>query len=251
MGYIKVVQYGNYTEIYDYEKDYVKPRSRKPLSKLDKKRKIARKAGQPVRRSKFSIRRARTSFFRLCHANNIKAQSVTFCTLTFMEDKPYSDCLRDLSNFARRLKHGFQSEGHSEISYIGVPERTKAQRTHFHLLIYNLQARDVLSERDTRNIQRSCWQKGFLDLRLAEGVDSRIAGYMAKYMGKALTNPDYEFRRAYSCSRNIDKVRIHTSNTIPYDKDFTPYPTDQLAERVSTYEVPYLGTCKFSRYQVL
>lgn len=251
MGYTKVVQYGNYTEIYEYEKDLnTTRRPRKALSKIQKARKNRRESDKPRIRSPYSIRRARRNFFRICHANNLKAKTIHFCTLTLAEPTDYRTFLRYLSEFHRRLKNGFQEEGYPPISYIGVPELTKKGTYHFHLLIYNLPPTERIRERKTRNLQRCAWQRGYLDIRYADRVTSGIAGYMAKYMGKFLANPTNEARRAYSSSRNIDKVTITSGNKV-FDKDFTPHPVGEIAQRVTTYDVPYLGTCKYSRYQVL
>jgi len=292
MGYTKIVQYGNITEIFEYEKE-IKPRvgqshlrhlrllqrvgsiptegsSVSSSESLASKRKKERNKNKICQRSSFSIRRAKKSFFRLCHENNLSAKSIHFLTLTFADDFKYSECLSSVNDFFKKLRaHVISREIYQEISYIGVPELTKKGRYHFHLLLYDLPteiAGDTISvrrynrrkqkwevvyattERFTRNLQR-LYGKGYLDIRPALSVSSGIAGYMSKYMGKFLANPTNEARRAYNCSRNIKKIRSHASNSLALDKEiFIP---DQLAERVVSYDVPFLGTCKFSRYLVL
>lgn len=242
------MQYGNITEIYQYEKDLVKNNKLRYVSKLQKKRtQEIKRLGKSIR-TQYSVKRAKRSFFRLCHHNNINSETVTFVTLTLVEDVSYSVALRYLSVFFSKLKKYYEVEN-SSLSYIAVPELTKKARYHFHLLVYNLPAEVSERERTTRNIQRCCWQRGYIEVRCASTIGQGIAGYMAKYMGKFLADSKHEASRAYTCSRNIKKIRSAASNSLSYDLDlFIP---DTLAERTTSYVVPYLGTCNFSKYQVL
>ena len=267
MTYSRIVQYGNITETFDYEKD-IKPHRKKYKSSLTKKRQAELRKLAGYKRTAFSIKRAKRNFFRLCHANNCKAQSIHFFTLTLAHDANYSDCLRYIYIFFNKLKKYVSSVSDSQISYIGVPELTKKGRYHFHLLIYNLPTRiagdpifirkysrklkqyylqPTTTERFTRNLQR-LWGRGFLDVCPTTGVTAGIAGYMAKYMGKFLANPTNEAKRAYNCSRNVEKIRSYGSKSlVDYFEDLVP---DKLPERSAEYQVPFLGTCKFKRFQV-
>jgi len=97
MGYMKIVQYGNVTEVYDYEKnrpDY-KERYVSPIVKKRRKksREILKARGKYVRRSS-SVLRSVQAFFRLCHHNNTHATTVHFFTLTFAYDCTYKTSSR-------------------------------------------------------------------------------------------------------------------------------------------------------------
>lgn len=264
MGYRKIVQYGNVTEVFDYEKNLktenkrtIKANLRKNNNKLyhaiygttdikkeRQKRVLAstRKKGIYTR-SPSSIRRAKTTFFKLCHHNNVYADTIHFVTLTFSFDVTYEKARQYQSDFFKRLKQQFEE---SPISYISVPELTKKGRFHFHILVYNLPPETEENERSTRNIQRQ-FQRGYVDVRFAAYNSSGIAGYMAKYMSKALTDPKYETVRGYNCSRNIKKFRSFGSNTLNEYEDMI-IPTSNVANvEKATYDVPYLGTCSYRK----
>jgi len=248
MGYTKIYQFGNITEVYEYEKDINTTRKTRHTSKIQRNRKKAIKARSGNIRSKYSISRARRSFFRLCHENNLKAQTIHFLTLTLADDTDYTTATRYISQFFNKLrKH--ETLKYSEISYIGVPELTKKGTYHFHLLLYNLRPETAIRERETRNLQRKCWQRGYLEIGFAPTVTQGLAGYMAKYMGKHLANPANEARRAYNCSRNIEKIRSYGSQTLDSYADLLI--PDKLAERTASYTVPFLGTCQYEKYHVL
>lgn len=273
MGYSRIVQYGNITELYEYEKN-ITTHKRKSSNALSRKRARDRKLAPNYQRSDFSIKRARRNFFRLCHANVIKADSVHFLTLTLAYDANYTDCLRYISRFFSVINKDVKTysknrcEGYTPVSYISVPEKTKAGRWHFHLLIFDLPTRlsgnnisirvynykrrkfevvQATTERFTRNLQRK-WGRGFLDICPARYTTRGIAGYMAKYMAKTMSSPEFKTRRAYNCSRQCEKVYCAGSNSFATDPAlFIP---DKLAERKYTYKVPYLGTCTMTRYVV-
>lgn len=269
MGYTKIVQFGNITEVYNYEKD-ISTKRRKHISQIAKKRRADIQKLQTNKRTKYSISRAKKNFFRLCHANNIKAKSIHFLTLTIATDTNYGVATSYVRYFFERLKKLNYEVENSELSYIGVPELTKKGRYHFHLLIYNLSSKgaglpiqvrrfnrktgkyyneSTTTERFTRNLQRQCWQRGYLEIAFAPTVTQGLAGYMAKYMGKHLANPTNQARRAYNCSRNIEKIRSYGSKTLDSYSDLLI--PDKLADRVATYTVPFLGTCKYEKYHVL
>jgi len=243
MGYTRVVQYGDVTEVYEYEKEFHKPRHVRRQSRLQKKRRHDQK---PLPRTLRSIKRARDSFFRLVHHNNKFAKSITFATLTFADDYSYASNIRSLSKFFAKLRKNVPSFQNSPVSYIGVPERTKKNRIHFHLLIYNLPPSTVQNERTTRYIQR-LYGRGYLDLRLAENSSPKIAGYMAKYLAKYLSHPDLETRRAYNCSRNIEKITTYGSNSFSQYEDLII--DKNTFTKSASYDTMYLGRCIKSQYK--
>jgi len=254
MGYTKIVRFGDQIELYEYEKTVSSVRRNKPKSALQRKRQRDRNASKTYTRSDYSIQRAKRNFFRLCHHNNTLATTITFVTLTYFYSPIYSDCLRDIAHFFARLKKQYASVGYPPISYIAVPELTKKERYHFHLLVYNLPP--SVAEREisigdsnfgaTRNIQR-LWRKGYVTTDIASYNSTGIAGYMAKYMGKALADAKHGVRRGYNCSRNIEKISSAGSNSVDFAFYMIP---DGLAKKVSDYQVPFLGTCTLTKYQL-
>lgn len=167
-----------------------------------------------------------------------------FFTLTFSDDVTFKKANRCLSEFIAILRKNYEVEN-SAISYIGVSEFTKKERIHFHLLIYNLSSDLSVRERETRNIQR-LWGRGFVDIRFASYTSEGLAGYLVKYMGKALSDGKNGGGRGYYCSRNIKKIYSKGSNSLDkYSDIITP---DILAQKVDSYNVPFLGVCIKSKY---
>jgi len=246
MGYMKIVQYGNITEIYEYEKNLLNHKERH-ISQLTKNRqkkaRAERKAKGLAIRSQRSIKRSQLAFYRLCHHNTCLATTVHFMTLTFAYDITYPKAIRHVQRFMERIKNTFPQ---IPLSYISVSELTEKGRYHFHLLVFNLSPETEKQERKTRNFQR-LWQQGYLDIRYAPKITSGIAGYMAKYMAKSLGDSRYASHRGYTCSRNIEKISIAGSNLL---FEYSPLiiPTEDIAKiETGAYNVPYMGTCKFKR----
>ncbi len=243
MGYTKIVQYGDKVEVFEYEKNLTTKR-RTPLNsyqkkRLKQKREFKKRLGLNYR-SAFSVRRATREFFRLVHHNNCNAKTIHFLTLTYAEDCLYKEAQRYNSEFFRKAK---EKSGYN-FSYISVPEKTKKGRWHFHILIYNLPTNSAKLERKTRNFQR-CFERGYVDLRLADTVTTGLAGYLAKYMAKTMSDTKYEAVRAYTCSRNIEKVRSSGGNTLDQYMDML---VPDSFPKTTNYEVPFLGKCVKKEY---
>lgn len=242
MGYTKIVQYGNVVELYEYEKnrsDYKERHISALIKKRNRESLALRKKKGLYKRSKKNILRATQSFFRLCHHNNCLADTIHFLTLTYAYDLTYKTACRHVARFMEKVK---SRQNGVPIRYISVPELTKKNRYHFHLLVYNLPPQETGSERKTRNLQR-LFERGYVDIRFASYTSKGIAGYMAKYMAKALQDEKFETARVYNTSRNIEKIRSKGSNTLGEYLDMI-IPTENLEKTEKReYDVPYLGKC--------
>lgn len=287
MGYSKIIQYANVTEIYRYEKEIkqkipstIKAWSlqknirsyglKRTYNVIEERKKLARserKAKGNIR-SQASIKRSKDNFFRLCHQNNYHAKSIHFVTLTFAYDCSYQQATRAQSDFFARIK---KISGKIPVSYISVPELTKKGRFHFHLLVYNLppqiagtpifyrkynkrkkkhEIQVTTTERFTRNLQRQ-FGHGYLDICPALYSSRGIAGYMVKYMGKSFQDTRYQTTRGYNCSQNIIKPRTAQGNTILNQSELL-IPTADLVECLeSSYDVPYMGKCSYTKITTL
>jgi len=243
---MKIVQYGNVTEVYEYEKN-IRPYKERYVSALTKKRikkarEIAKKNGTYTRKTK-NVLRSKQSFFRLCHHNNVLASSIHFLTLTFAYDCSYKKACRYVARFMEGVKKAYPQ---IPLSYISVSERTKKGRYHFHLLVYDLPSETTERERETRNFQR-LFERGYVDLCFASTVTKGIAGYMAKYMGKSLTDEKHETTRGFNCSRNIRKPTSAGSNSLNTYTDLIIPTVNVESEEKREYDVPYLGKCLYTR----
>ncbi len=260
MGYKRIITYGDIIEVYDYEKPLKNQKGINALrahrkvtkrydntQKNDVKSKRARSLREDAQRKgiytrkESSIKRSRDNFFRLCHHNNCFSKNIDFITLTFAYDLDYKLASQHVRHFFERIREWYPS-----ISYISVPELTKKGRFHFHLLVYDLPPEASLLERETRNLQRQ-FRRGYLDIRSATYTSKGIAGYMAKYMAKALTDEKYETARGYNCSRNIKKFSTIGSNLLSQYEDLI-LPVNNIAKiEKAMYDVPYLGTCSYKK----
>jgi len=246
MGYTKIVQYGNITEVYEYEKTirhHRRHRVSSIVSRRNKKIREEKKRRGFYERSRGSINRSRNNFFRLCHHNNSLAVSIHFFTLTFAYDAPYKTASRHVRHYMERIKKRFRE---ISISYISVPELQKSGRIHFHLLVYDLPPEETRLERETRNFQR-LFERGYVDIVFARDSSPYIAGYMSKYMGKALGDFKNETRRGYNTSRNIKKIRSAGGNTLSLYEDMI-VPTGSVENK--EYVVPFLGRCVYKKVTV-
>ena len=156
MGYTKIVQYGDKVEVYNYEKSIYPKRHR-----IYKKRRYELNRAF---RSERSVRRAILNFYRLCHHNNYRANSIHFLTITYSHDLPYKEACRHVARFMERIRSHSQKV---PISFISVPELTKKGRYHFHLLVYNLPteiAGDTISVRRYNRRKRQ-WQVEYATTR--------------------------------------------------------------------------------------
>jgi hypothetical protein len=146
-----------------------------------------------------------------------------------------------MAEFYRRIKKQYEDKN-SPISYIAVPERTKKGRIHLHVLLYNLPPQYAETERHTRNLQGQ-YRRGYLDIRLATDKNPKIAGYMAKYLSKSMSDPDVETFRFYNTSRNIQKVTSFGYNQDDNIKDLVElYKPDKFVDQYE-YDTIHLGKC--------
>jgi len=265
MGYAKVIQYGDRTEIRQYQKAlYRKPpdplratilasvtrmgKERDPTTvsgALARIQEIKQLIKEPIKRTPQKIithrsfLRTKQNFFRLCHLNVVTSQSVVFMTVTFNYDIEQKKAARRIEEFYKRLQKNTKSG--KKLSYISVAEKTKKNRIHYHFLLFNLSSEEIKNERTTRNIQRQ-FNGGFVDICPTSNRSEKIARYMAKYMAKSFRDSKIEKRRNYNCSRNIIKPTETGSNEITNYLDLI-LPVENSISYESHYDVPYLGKC--------
>lgn len=253
MGYTKIVQFGDTIEIYEYAKPlpdhrpiYKSPIRKKRDAKLRAERKLLNIVPE---RSKRSVARTKRNFFRMCHHNNLNASAINFLTITFIEDHSYLQATHHVQDFFKRIKEHYPQV---PLRYISVPELTKKGRYHFHCLLYDLPSEISERERATRNFQR-LFRQGYIDLGAVTYTSEGLAGYMAKYMAKALQDHKNEAIRGYTCSRNILKFTEAGSNKESFYSDIMFYTELELdnssLHKETEYETIFLGRCLKSVYK--
>jgi len=240
MGYCKVVQSGTVTEIFNYEKLYVRQRQG-DIGKRRVRVETRQYLHNVYSRSAKSIKRAKTHFIRLVEANISPKESPCILTLTIERETPLTVGYEYLRLFWQRLNRKING-----LRYIGVPEWQERGVLHFHFLVWGFDEKStvVRSERSTRNIQR-CWQKGFLDVRFASKNTYRLAGYLSKYFTKTIEDDRLCNRRAYTCSRNIKRSRVVGTNQSDIIMEMIP-PIGAI-DYSAQYETLYLGVCNYKK----
>lgn len=107
----------------------------------------------------------------------------------------------------------------------------------------------------SRRIQR-LWLRGFVDARTTDG-HAKIAGYLAKYMFKAMHDVRLGGEQAYTATRNILRPLSFQVGEVATEDILDPTSEDDvklisgdntpLQER--SYSTSYLGTCHYQSYK--
>jgi len=158
-----------------------------------------------------SKRRSKRILRRKIWANFVKGRT-TFLTLTFKEDQTdYNAAYNELKKFFKRLSYHYgNKEKHGQnFAYVVVPEqqlkrgaRTGKYVWHFHLMLFDV---PFLPAKEVKKI----WGNGFIKLNAVFGNPEHAGNYMMKYFVKSFSNVEY--RRRYSCSQNLKKSYVTTS----------------------------------------
>lgn len=247
MKYRKLIQSGNLTELYEYEREpqRVVPRKNKRgrvapwgTSQLTE----AGLADWLQKRRVSSINRCRESFRRLVRANLSKPPPVLL-TLTMLDIVDLRTAYRCYHEFGQRMR---RTCGVGP-SWIAVPEFQKRGAVHFHVLIWDLPYELIESEADTRRIQ-NLWRYGYVDLVPTDG-SPKLSSYLAKYMSKAMQDSRLLGKKAYSASRNILRpVSLNTPTSVDFacaDWGITPEKKPDIDRE---YETQWLGKCRYRAY---
>jgi len=236
--YTKIIQSGNLLEIYEYEKEPIPPKA--------KRRKPRRSYGRRVSRNS---ERARRSFFRLVRSNVGFGASPALLTLTMYDIVPIGDAWKCFTAFFARWNRKRKAE---RLRFIAVSEFQKRGAVHFHVLVWGLTDEEISSERDTRAIQ-AIWTYGFIDCIKTDG-NPKLAGYLAKYMSKAMQDQRLFGRKAFSASRGLVRpVSLNTKTQIAYAQELWGLKgesVDNLVLTEETYATLWLGRCKYKQIRL-
>lgn len=243
MGYTKIVQFGDVLEIYSYNKEHHVQKHKRVIRRA---RRITSSGDstQVIRRDS-SLKRARVAFYRLVASNITREKTLTFITLTSFEKISITKAYKALGYFYKGLKKHY-----GEIVAISVPEwQEKSDNIHFHCLIWGIPTEEVEKERNRRFLQ-GLWCRGYLDARIAKKKSLGIAGYMAKYMQKALSDKRLRNRRAYSSTHNVHRPVSYGSNSLA---SYAPEIVGRyhVLDIEKNYATMYLGNCLYKKYNII
>jgi len=232
---------GYLLEIKEYERDLSQRKVRHTRKKATYKRNRGVCFHSPA-----DIKRKVKKFHRLVNANLIGDGNPALFTLTMLEVTTVVSAYASFGIFIQRLRKSF---GRS-FRYIIVPEFQERGAVHFHMMIWGIPEEYVKNERDNRCFQ-SYWQRGYLDCMATDGSE-KLAGYLAKYMSKAMFDKRLLGQKSYSASRNVLRsVRLPFASAVAYSKEIwgIDLSTDvPLQERI--YQSKYLGTGRYRVYKI-
>lgn len=247
MGYNKVIKYGRFIEVYEYEKDIQNCR--------EKGRRLKVKAGRPSfspsgadiedkrGRREDNARRAGLAFARLVEANMAEPPSPVLITITYAENiTDIGLARRDFNAFARAVR----AVCGSAVRYICVPEFQQRGAIHFHALFWGLPDSLVARERDFRFFA-GIWGKGFVDMIFTDG-SVKIAWYLTKYMRKNFVDTRLLFKKAYLCSRNVLRPSVDKRPLMLFYKMGDLSTAELLTEKF--FDTQWMGKGRFSRYRL-
>lgn len=269
--YGKTIFTGQTLEVYRFEKTprvATGPRRKRATSDNDGPR-------TPGPRRYDSIRRLRRDFLRLVQTNLSGKGAPTFITLTFASVATLDAGLPCFREFVKRAKKEFGER----VSYIAVPEFQKRGAVHFHCLFWGIEDKYILHEapwsywrrakpkikkrffewcelkgydpKDARGARliQTLWARGYADCVPADDSPN-LAGYMAKYMQKALHDERLYGRRAYYFSRNVMRpVLYKTSAVVHHTEEILGVGIELLTEK--TFSTEWLGQGTYQVFKVI
>lgn len=254
MPYNKVIKYGEYLEIYQYErsvqaigrkKSGIKKRNVRPVISDDRENVQGQKKSTGFQQQK-NFRHALLSFRRIIASNLGEHDVPLLFSLTYAENfKDHGGARKHFKAFVRTLGIRF---GQKNIRYVCVTEFQKRGAIHFHALIWGIPFELVDQERSTRYLA-SAWGHGFLDVIKTDG-NIKLAHYLKKYFSKSFNDRRLQGKKLYTTSRNIKRPVIDKNailamyNTPNSDTDLSDYQS--LQERI--YDTQWLGK---GRYRLL
>lgn len=218
----KVVDFGNYLEIFQYETNTETVTRGRKESKISVPKTdmgvfgayTPERTKQIKEKRRDNSRRAKMAFKRVFYANLHESPPPAFLTLT------YSECVKDptigykdFRLFAKRLKY----QTKADIRYICIPEfqdRTKRGAIHFHVILWGLSPELVTTERKTRFLAK-IWGNGYIDIIQTDG-SPKLASYMAKYMSKNFIDSRLFSHRSHLYSKNCVRPQIHKNAILAY-----------------------------------
>ncbi|MFR2585199.1 MAG: hypothetical protein ACLTAK_01375 [Bacilli bacterium] len=256
---IKVIQCGEYYQIYRFNK--IKIKNDKIKEKINDKKnsvdlwidvdtdkliKFENYQKKPSRGVivKKNIDRSKFQLQRLIKANENKFK--TFITLTFSDNlKSIEEANKKFDIWRTKIKSIYK-----DFSYVCVPEFQKRGAVHYHLLTdleieneYQYIRRNKLTKvklilpQEGKNSQFDVkyWSYGFTSVFNVKDIN--IVGYLSKYMTKDIDNRLFGKRR-YLCSNNLIKPNEYYINL--YDDQEFSIIADILANSDITYDSSYL-----------
>lgn len=210
---IKLVDCGDYCQVYYYENGKVRNKSNEyddlNLKKKNIKDMFDNKKDTPKKETSLrsiepkNIIRSKLECQRLAKAN--MADWETFITLTF------SDNITDVDFAYKRFKYFIDKVKRvkKDLKYLCITEFQKRGATHYHMLC-NISIDDstlIYAQEDNKKFKHvKYWIDGFTSVEPLKNDPKKVIGYIAKYMTKDIDNRLFNHRRYFN-STNLKKPK--------------------------------------------
>lgn len=218
---IKVVEVGDYTQVYLYENkkkvtcndndefNLSSLKTKEILNSFDEKKEEQKEIKLSNKIEQRSIIRSKLECQRIAKANIGSWE--TFITLTFSENvtsvEDANKRFRYFTDKVRRVKKDFK--------YLCITEFQKRGAIHYHLLT-NVSLNDnklVYVQADNPKYKHiKYWNDGFTSIEEIKGDAKKIVGYISKYMTKNIDDRLFSHRRYFS-SMNLIKPSVSYLNS--------------------------------------
>jgi len=213
---VKLIDCGNYMQVYYLQKQKKKDKNLKREEKesknilnIDTDNLIKKENKNCENNIAFkNIMRSKLDCQRLAKTN--ASEWKTFITLTFEENILDIDkANKELKKFIYKVKRVY-----NDLKYIGIPEFQKRGAVHYHILtnidIDNTKL--IYSQQNNEKFKHiKYWNNGFTKVDNLKNDIKKIIGYISKYMTKDADNRLYN-RHRYFYSKNLQKPKINYLN---------------------------------------
>lgn len=257
--FYKIVECGDFTEIYAYENENDKY-EKNSISKKEIDNEKQQKAdlieryfdnndddeNKGYQRLPQNIRRIKRDVKRLVFANvNQYDCRDKFITLTFAENEKYELTRERVLGCFKRFKERFKKAYGSGFEYIAIIERGTrgTQRLHIHMVVFGL---PFIYKKRLEKI----WEYGFIKINQTQDTDGAV-DYILKYLEKTLEDNYIEKgKRFYFTSKGLKRPR-----ELYYDDfDFQMYMNTKDVG-IKLYDVQFsnefVGNCYYTKYKNL
>lgn len=183
---VKLVQCGNYVQVYYLENKKIKTDSTDKNAELNLKKisySKCKEEKQDLTIDLKNITRSKLACQRLAKCNSLEWK--TFITLTFEEN------IENIKEANKRFRH-FINKIHrveKNFKYLGIIEFQKRGAVHYHVLT-NIDINDkrfIYAQEDNKKYKHiKYWIDGFTKVDNIQGDIKKIVGYISKYMTKIL-----------------------------------------------------------------
>jgi len=234
---IKLIECGNYIQLYMYETKKIKKQKDKDIDFELKKNKINSMFDKKIKNNndskniinkieQRSIIRSKLECQRLAKANDKEWE--TFITLTFEEN------ITDIDSANKKFRYFIDKVRRVEkdFKYVCIPEFQKRGAVHYHLLTnipinskiipkrkkLKLWSKETKSYKELEYYEIKYWNQGFSSAEPIKENQKKIIGYISKYMTKDIDKRLFGKHR-YFYSQNLNNPRenfIDTENAEEY-----------------------------------